>query len=93
MYGILIDGVLQTAPRKVEYNSTIIYNPPDEVYEALGYYHVTFVEEPQDAPEGYHYEFEWTQDADEILQVWSLVEDSDEVDEVEALNILLGGAE
>lgn len=93
MYGILINGVLRFAPKKVEYNDTIIYNPSDSVYEVLGYFPIVYTEKPDDAPDGYHYEFSWEQTETEILQTWHLVEDSDEISDEEALEILLGGAE
>ena len=91
MYGKLIDGAMMSAPKKVEYNNTIIYNPPDSVYEALGYYPVVHTEMPGDAPDGYHYESAWEQTETEILQTWHLVEDSDEISADEALEILFGG--
>lgn len=92
MYGTLINGVLRIAPKKVEYNDTIIFNPPDSVYEALGYYPIHYTEMPGDAPDGYHYEFLWEQTETEILQTWHLVEDSDEISDEEAFAIIFGGA-
>lgn len=92
MYGILNDGTLIIAPKKVEYGDNVIYNPPDEIYLELGYYPIIFTEKPQDAPTGYHYEPYWEQDESEIIQKWHLVEDSDRIDETEAFNILIGGA-
>lgn len=92
MYGKIIDGVLRFAPKKVEYNDTIIFNPPDSVYEALGYYPIHYTEMPDDAPDGYHYESAWEQKETEILQTWHLVEDSDEISDEEAFAIIFGGA-
>lgn len=92
MYGTLTDGVLRLAPRKVPYGDSIIYNPPDEVYEELGYYPITYTDMPDDAPEGYHYESTWGQTEDAIVQTWHLEEDSDEISADEALEILFGGA-
>ena len=78
------------APRKVNYQETTIWNPPDHIYEELGYYPITYTDMPDDAPEGYHYESHWEQDESEIVQVWDLVEDSDEISDEEALAIILG---
>lgn len=93
MYAKLIDGVLRYAPKKVEVGDAIIYNPTGETLESLGYYPLTYTEMPDDAPEGYHYEDGWQQGATEIIQVWTLVEDSDEITDEEAFAILMGEEE
>lgn len=90
MYGQLINGVLRIAPKKVAYGDNIIYNPPGEVYEALGYYPITYTDMPDDAPDGYHYESAWEQIGEQIVEVWHLEEDSDEISDDEALGILMG---
>lgn len=90
MYAKLIDGNLRLAPKKVEVGDVIIYNPPGEILESLGYYPLVYTEMPDDAPDGYHYESGWQQDVDAITQIWTLVEDDDEISDEEAFAILLG---
>lgn len=75
MYAKLINGTLQSAPKRVIYNSTTIFNPPPDVLLELGYLPVTYTDMPTDAPDGWHYESHWRQADTEIVQVWELVED------------------
>ena len=89
MYGTLINNTLKPAPKKVSYEERNIWNPPDAVYEALGYFLVVYTDMPE-APEGYHYESAWEQTEDAIVQTWHLEEDSDEISDDEALGILMG---
>lgn len=89
-YAQIIDGVLRVAPRKISYENKVIYNPPDNVYEELGYYPVIYTSVPGDAPDGYHYESSWSQDQSSIVQTWELVEDIDELSSDEALAIIMG---
>ena len=93
MYGQLINGVLRYAPKKVDYNNTTIYNPPGDIYEALGFYLVEYTDMPDDAPEGYHYESGWEQGAESIIQTWHLEEDDPNIPDDEALAIIMGELE
>ena len=93
MYGKLIDGNLDVAPKKLPGEGTVVYNPPAEMYLAAGYKPVTYTPEPGDPPAGYAYEPGWEETEDEIVQTWTLVELPDDVDEAEAFEILFGGAE
>ena len=90
MYAKLINGALQRAPRKLPGDGTIVYNPPAEMYLAAGYKPVTFTEAPE-APEGYYYESGWEETAEAIVQTWTLVQEPDDIDEVEAFDIIFGG--
>lgn len=95
MYAKLISGTLRSAPKKVDYNGKTIFNPPEEILLELGYLPVTYTDMPTDAPEGQHYESHWEQTDTEIVQVWTLVDDPAEPDEIsaeEALAIITGGA-
>ena len=65
------NGHLHIAPRKVETEEEIIYNPPEEVLRALGYKLVVFTEEPE-APEGYFAVSDCEETETEIVQVWRL---------------------
>lgn len=92
MYGKLIDGVLQIAPRKLPGDGVIVYNPPAEMYLAAGYKPVTFTDPPE-APSGYYYESGWEEQNEAIVQTWTLVPPPDDIDEAEAYDIIFGGAE
>ena len=97
MYAKLISGTLRSAPKKVDYNGKTIFNPPEDVLLELGYLPVTYTDMPTDAPDGKHYESHWEQTDTEIVQVWTLVDNSAETEpelsEDEALNIIMGVAE
>lgn len=75
MYAKLINGTLRSAPKKVDYNGKVIFNPPEEVLLDMGYLPVTYTDMPADVPEGRHYESHWEQTDVEIMQVWKLVDD------------------
>jgi len=54
-----------------------------------GYKPVTMTQPPE-APTGYHAAYYWKEETAAFVQTWEVVEDVDEVDDAEALNILLG---
>ena len=97
MYAKLISGTLRSAPKKVDYNGKVIFNPPEEVLLDMGYLPVAYTDMPTDVPEGRHYESSWSQGENEIVQVWTLVdnpaEPEPELSADEALNIIMGVAE
>lgn len=97
MYAKLISGALRSAPKKVDYNGKIIFNPTEEILLELGYLPVTYTDMPTDAPDGQHYESSWSQTDTEIVQVWEMVdnpaETEPELSADEALNIIMGVAE
>lgn len=74
MYAKLINGTLRSAPKKVIYNNTTVFNPPPDILLELGYLPVTYTDMPTDAPDGQHYESHWQQTDTAIVQVWGLVE-------------------
>ena len=74
MYAKLINGTLRSAPKKVDYNGKIIFNPTEEILLELGYLPVTYTDMPTDAPDGQHYESSWKQNDTEIVQAWTLIE-------------------
>lgn len=92
MYGKLIDGNLQIAPKHLDTPDYHVYNPSAELYAERGYKPVTFTDEPE-APTGYYYESGWEETETEIVQTWALVELPDEVDDAEAFSIIFGGEE
>lgn len=75
MYAKLINGTLRSAPKKVDYNGKLIFNPPEEILLGMGYLPVTYTDIPTDASNGQRYESHWEQTDTEIVQVWTLVED------------------
>jgi hypothetical protein len=91
MYAKLIDGALQTAPKKLTGDGVIVYNPPAEMYLAVGYKPVTFVDPPE-APEDFYYESGWEEQTDAIVQTWTLTPLPEDIDEAEAYDIIFGGA-
>ena len=97
MYAKLISGTLRSAPKKVDYNGKTIFNPPEEILLEMGYRPVTYTDMPTDASDGQHYESSWEQTDTEIVQVWTLVDNTaepePELSADEALNIIMGVAE
>lgn len=97
MYAKLINGTLRSAPKKVDYNGKTIFNPPEEILLGMGYLPVTYTDMPTDAPDGQHCESSWSQTDTEIVQAWTLVDNSAEPEQElsadEALNIIMGVAE
>ena len=92
MYAKLIDGALQIAPKKLPGDSTIVYNPPESMYREQGWKFLQYTDPPE-SPEGYYYESGWEEQADTIVQTWTLAPLPDDIDESEAYNIIFGGAE
>lgn len=90
MYGKLIEGVLQTAPKKLEINGNWVWNAPSEEYIAQGWKAVRFTDEPEHI-EGYFWQSGWTETEAEIVQTWTQEPLPDEVDEAEAFGIIFGG--
>ena len=97
MYAKLINGTLRSAPKKVDYNGKTIFNPPEEILLGMGYMPVTYTDMPTDASNGQHYESRWEQTDTEIVQAWTLVDNTaepePELSADEALNIIMGVAE
>lgn len=92
MYGKLIEGNLQIAPKKLNGDGVVVYNPPAEMYLEQGWKPVIFIDEPE-AKKGYIYESKWVENENEIIQTWELVELPDDIDEFEAYNIIFGDIE
>lgn len=94
-YAKLIDGEIVFAPRKIQTEIDgepyTVYNPTAEMLEGDGWLPVVETESPDDAPDGYHYAPTYTEDGDEIVQGWELVET--EYSDAEVANILFGGDE
>lgn len=92
MYGYLENEELHRAPNPLDIETNRVWNPVDAQYEMAGYKKVIFTDPPE-TEEGYHVESGWEEREIEIVQVWTIVEDSDDIDEAEAYTIIFGGTE
>lgn len=90
MYGKIENGEIVYAPSKLNGDGVIVYNPPAEMYLAQGWKPVRFADAPE-APEGYYYELGWEEDAESIVQTWTLFPLPDDIDDAEAFDIIFGG--
>ena len=90
MYAKLIDGCLYPAQKRETIDNCVVFNPTGEQLATLGYLPVVFIEQPDDPPSGYTYEFHWEEQDNEIVQTWELVELPDEISDEEAFAILMG---
>lgn len=91
MYGFLENETLHHAPNPMVIGDNRVWNPTDEQYETAGYKSIIFVDPPE-IESGYHAESGWEEREDEIVQVWEIVKDPDDIDETEAFDIIFGGA-
>lgn len=77
-YGKIENEKLIYAPHRIVLGDMQIFNPtPDQLTQA-GYKPVTETPMPDDAPDGQHYEAQYTDSGDTITQSWALVEDDPE---------------
>lgn len=97
MYAKLINNTIRPAPKKLCHNGNTIFNPSPDILAEHGYLPVTYADMPTDASTVQHYESHWEQNDTEIVQVWTLVDNSaepePELSADEALNIIMGVAE
>lgn len=88
MYAKLIDGALQTAPRKLIIDDAQVWNASAEEYLAKGWKPVTFTQEP-DPEEGFYFVPGWKETAKKITQTWTKEAIPDFVSDSEALAELM----
>lgn len=97
MYAKLINNTIRPAPKKLCHNGNTIFNSSPDILAEHGYLPVTYADMPTDASTGQHYESNWEQNDTEIVQVWTLFDNSAETEPElsadEALNIIMGVAE
>ena len=91
-YAKLIDGHLVFAPCKLTVGECVVYNPTPEMLIAEGYKPVVYTDPPETQP-GYAAVPGWEENALEIVQVWTVEPEPDEVDADRAMEILFGGEE
>lgn len=76
MLGKIIDGVLTYPPHRIVLDGMQIFNPTQEQLMQVGYKPITETDIPEEpAPEGQHYEAQYTDAGDTIMQSWVLVDD------------------
>lgn len=76
MLGKIVDGKLTYPPHKIILDGMQIFNPTDEHLISVGYKTIMETPMPEDpAPEGQHYEAQYTDSGDFITQSWILVDD------------------
>ena len=74
-YGIVVDGALNLAPKRIVLDNKQIFNPTVEQLIQAGYKKVEDTVMPEDAtPEGQHYEPFYVDVGDKITQLWQLVD-------------------
>ena len=77
MLGKITDGILAYPPNRIVLSGIQIFNPTDEQLMQVGYKTITETPMPEDpAPEGQHYEAQYTDSGDTITQSWVLVDNS-----------------
>ena len=91
MYGKLVNNTLRVAPKRLTIGANNVWNPTGEQYEEAGYKVVEYTTQPE-APEDYYYAPGWEEQEHAIVQTWTLEElPADiEIDDIEALGIILG---
>ena len=75
MLGKIIDGVLTYPPHRIILDGMQIFNPTETQLMQAGYKPITEAPMPDDAPEGQHYEAQYTDGETQITQSWVLAED------------------
>lgn len=76
MLGKIIDGILTYLPHRLVLDGMQIFNPTEEQLSQAGYKSITETPMPEEpAPEGQHYESQYTDDGDTITQSWILADD------------------
>ena len=74
MLGKLVNGALSYAPRKIIIDGKTIFNPTETHLISAGYKPIIETDMPDDAPEGQHYEAQYTDGETQITQIWVLVD-------------------
>ena len=79
MLGKIIDGKLTYPPHRIVMDGMQIFNPTEEQLLSDGYKTITETPIPEEpAPEGQHYEAQYTDSGSTITQSWILVDDAPE---------------
>lgn len=74
MLGKIIDGKLTYPPHRIVLDGMQIFNPTETQLISAGYKPIIETDMPDDAPEGQHYEAQYTDGETQITQSWVLVD-------------------
>ena len=74
MLGKIIDGVLTYPPHRIVIDGMQIFNPTETQLISAGYKPIVETDMPEDAPDGQHYEAQYTDGETQITQNWVLVD-------------------
>ena len=74
MLGKIIDVVLTYPPHRIVIDGMQIFNPTETQLISARYKPIIETDMPDDAPEGQHYEAQYTDAGDTITQSWVLVD-------------------
>ena len=74
MLGKIIDGNLTYPPHRIVLDGMQIFNPTETQLVSAGYKPIVEIDMPDDAPEGQHYEAQYTDGETQITQSWVLVD-------------------
>lgn len=77
MLGKITDGILTYPPNRIVLSGMQIFNPTADQLIQAGYKPVTETPMPDDAPNGQHYEAQYTDSGDTITQGWTLVKNEE----------------
>lgn len=75
MLGKIINGQLTYPPHRIILNGMQIFNPTETQLISAGYKPIIEIDMPDDAPDGQHYEAQYTDGETQITQSWVLVKD------------------
>ena len=74
MLGKITDGKLTYPSHRIVLDGMQIFNPTETQLISVGYKLIVETDMPDDAPEGQHYEAQYTDGETEITQSWVLVD-------------------
>lgn len=74
MLGKIIDGKLTYPPHRIILDGMQIFNPTETQLISAGYKLIVETDMPDDAPDGQHYEAQYTDGETQITQSWVLVD-------------------
>ena len=75
MLGKIINGSLTYPPHRIVLDGMQIFNPAEFQLKTAGYKEIQETPMPDDAPEGQHYEAQYKDAGEYIMQSWELVDD------------------
>lgn len=76
MLGKIIDGSLTYPPHRIVLDGMQIFNPAEDQLISAGYKEIQETSMPEEpAPDGQHYEAQYEDAGEYIVQSWELVED------------------